>query len=360
MQGKLEATLAALIAIPSVSDDHESCRRIIEYVREQLNPLGLHMYAQLDKAHPWLIATTRATKSPKLLLVAHLDVVPASEDGQYELKKEGSRLYGRGVWDMKFAAAVYLELLKAHAGRLVEFDVGVLFTTDEEIGGYQGSAEALRQGWRTEVAFIPDGAKNWRIEQRAKGHCAHQLTAYGRNAHGSRPWEGENAIQKLIPVLHELQTIYPSDQQEGPTLSINIISGGEVSNQIPNEASAWLDFRAFDKLAIEEYEILLDRLANEYDLKIFESGFGRPLELDKANPHVIKYASTLEAIGITPTYQDSFGASDARWFNEHGIPCIVTSSHGGSSHAPNEWMLREDLSTFYNILEHFITHSNRD
>lgn len=360
MQDKLEDTLAKLVAIRSVSDDQEACRQVIEYVRDELEPLGLHITAEMDKPHPWLVATTQATKSPKILLAAHLDITPATEETQYEMRKDSARLYGRGVWDMKYAAAGYIEFLKAHKDQLAQFDVGVLFTTDEEIGGYQGAAEVLRQGWRADVVFIPDGSHSWYVEERAKGLYIAKICAPGKNSHGSRPWEGDNAVQKLIPVLHELQSLYPSEEKLGPTLSINMLSGGLAANQVPDEACAWADFRAFEQSEIEEYKTTLERLAAEYNLNITEVGAGAPLVLDKDHPLVRQYMQTLEAVGITPAYEKSYGGSDARWFAEYDIPCIVTNPHGGHAHGPDEWVNRQDLLTFYRILEHFIPQSARE
>lgn len=357
MQEQLENTLARLIAIPSESMDNVACREIIEYVRSELEPLGVHIGGDASSQHPWLIATTQPTKTPKILLVAHLDVVPAVEDSQYELRKDERKLYGRGVWDMKYAAAGFIELFKNQREQLPALDIGVLFTTDEEIGGYQGVREVLRQGWRTELAFIPDYGDEWRIEEKAKGLYSCKLFTEGRSAHGSRPWEGDNAVQKLIPVLHELQTMYSSADHLGPTLSINMLEGGEAMNQIADNASAWLDFRAFEVQEIAEYKALLQRLTKEYNFQYEETVTGHPLTLDKNHPLVKAYLSTLEAHGITPKYEKSFGATDGRWFAEYDIPCIVTGPHGFGAHGGEEWVARQDLVTFYHLLEHFVANN---
>lgn len=354
MDAQLEKTLAELVMIPSESMKRAACRAIIEYALERLQPLGMHITAELDVQHPWMIATTQPTKSPKILLVAHLDVVPANTPAQYELHKTDTRYYGRGVWDMKYAAAGFIEFAAAYADRLAELDFGILFTTDEEVGGFQGVREILRQGWRTELAFIPDFSDNWHIEEKAKGFTCTKLTASGKSTHGSRPWEGDNAIQKLIPVLHELQAMYPFGDKYGSTLSINMVSGGEAMNQVPDEASAWLDFRSFDMSEIEEFLQSIARISAEYDLKSEELASGRPLILDKQNHLVQRYAATLSQLGIKPTYQKSFGGTDGRWFAEFDIPCIVTGPHGGDSHGEQEWIERLDLQRLYSIVEHYI------
>lgn len=359
MQQQLEDTLAKLIAIPSASANTDACREIAEFVRGELEPLGLHITADIHSQHPWVMATTLATKAPKTLLVAHLDVVPAVDDRQYELRKEKDRLYGRGVWDMKYAAAVYLEFLKAHEDVLHDLDLGVLFTTDEEIGGYQGVAQVLREGWRTELAIIPDYGDDWRIEEGAKGIYGTKLCAMGKSAHGSTPWKGENAAQKLIPVLHELQTLYPSDDPLGPTLSINMLSGGQAMNQLPDEVCAWLDFRAFSEEEIAHHKTTLSRLAEEYGLSVEETVTGHPLTLDKEHPLVKQFMQSMAESGIKPVYEKSFGATDGRWFAAHDIPCIITGPHGKNAHGASEWIRRQDLLMFYDILDHFIKNNAR-
>lgn len=359
MQQQLENTLAKLVAFPSWSDNSEACRQIIGFVREELEPLGLHITAEIELKHPWLIATTQPTKEPKILLVAHLDVVPAIEESQYELHMDGDRVYGRGVWDMKYAAAGFIEFLKTNAATLHEFDLGVLFTTDEEIGGYQGVRQVLKEGWRTQLAFIPDYGDDWRIEENAKGLHTVKVCADGKSAHGSRPWEGENAIQKLIPVLHELQTLYPSADHYGPTISINIINGGEAINQIADSAYAVIDFRAFGMQELEDFRTVLDRFVIEKGITHEEVSMGHPLALDKENPLVRRYFETLEANGITLKFDKSFGGSDGRWFAEYDIPCIITGPHGEGAHGPTEWVKRQDLLTFYKILTHFVENNAR-
>ena len=72
-----------------------------------------------------------------------------------------------------------------------------MFTTDEELGGENGVGELLKHGWSAGLAVIPDGGENWQVESAAKGPLRAEIVCLaGRSAHGSRPWEGENAIAR--------------------------------------------------------------------------------------------------------------------------------------------------------------------
>src|SRR4051812_48266435 len=112
MQEALENRLASLVAIPSVSDDRLACQSIINLVYEELKSYDLFIDAHVDAKSPWLLATTRDTLTPDILLYAHLDVVPAPSHMFQMQKNAEGHLLGRGVFDMKVAAACYLEFLR--------------------------------------------------------------------------------------------------------------------------------------------------------------------------------------------------------------------------------------------------------
>ena len=84
-----------------------------------------------------------------LLLLSHIDVVPASRDGwrkpPFTAEVEANQLYGRGTLDMKGIAICQLEafLAVARARRTPERDVVFLATADEEAGGRMGVAWLL-------------------------------------------------------------------------------------------------------------------------------------------------------------------------------------------------------------------------
>ena len=110
------------------------------------------------------VMTTQSTSSPRIWLVAHLDVVPASTALFSPVVKDG-RMYGRGVYDIKMAIACYLRLMR----ELPHADIGMMITTDEEIGGMNGVHRLLEAGYRCDVALLPDGRFNWNLEKEAKG-----------------------------------------------------------------------------------------------------------------------------------------------------------------------------------------------
>lgn len=351
MQTRLEATLAKLIAIPSVTENTAACLEIIKFVREELEPFGLHITASNpDESHPWFYATTRDTLTPSVLLAAHLDVVPGPNE-IFTLRKDGNKLYGRGAYDMKLAAACYIEFLKEHWHELATLDIGLLFTTDEEIGG-DTMNDILATGLRPGAVFIPDGGGDWQIEARAKGFFGMSLHAIGKAAHGSRPWEGDNALHRIMDVTQILRSEYPFDGPDGTTLSITAITGGQAVNQIADTASALLDVRSFDGAALKNFELRVFELAAEYDITVRINQSGKPVIFDKQHPSVRPFLKALEELRGEPArFIDSYGGSDARYFALYDIPCIIIEPYGGGRHAEDEWLLADDLGEYYRLLE---------
>lgn len=351
MQTRLETTLAKLIAIPSVTENTAACSDIIDFVRQELAPLGLHITASSpDAPRPWFFATTRDTLEPSILLAAHLDVVPGS-DAAFTMRKEDGKLIGRGTYDMKLAAACYLEFVKAHANDLHQMDIGLLFTTDEEIGG-DSMNDILATGLRPGVVFIPDGGGDWHIEARAKGFFGMKLQAIGKAAHGSRPWEGDNALHRIMDVTQILRNEYPFEGPDGTTVSITSVTGGNAVNQIADTASALLDVRSFDAAALKNFELRVFELAAAHSITATINQSGSPVIFDKQHPSVRAFLKVLEELRGEPArYVDSYGGSDARYFALYGIPSIIIEPYGGGRHAEDEWLLASDLGEYYRLIE---------
>jgi len=357
MQANIENYLEELLRIPSVTENAEGCQAAIEYVKEKLAPYELYVTENRNTPNPWLIATTQPTKSVDILLAAHLDVVPGDAP-LFELQKDDKTLRGRGVYDMKLAAACYLELLREHHAELKELNIGLLFTTDEEDGGWCMTS-ILESGWRAGVVFLPDGGDNWQVEQRAKGLRRIELSASGRTAHGSRPWEGHNAIHELIAALSILRHEFPGTKPEESTLSVTMLDGGMAGGQLPAYAAATIDFRSFEVAELERFETTIAALStNNKRLSYTTIVEGAPLIFDK-NAAIMQsfYTAYKSVLGREVSYTDSYGASDARFFADYNIPCIIVEPTGGGRHAPTEWLKRDDIPVYYSLLREWLLSS---
>jgi succinyl-diaminopimelate desuccinylase len=342
--------LDRLIAIPSVSGIEPDSDQVITYCEEVLKKAGMHVKTFKDGGFSSLVATSRPdVKKPKLLLAAHLDVVPGDES-LFKLRREDGRLYGRGVLDMKFAGACFLQVATELADTLADYDFGIMLTTDEETSGEHGVKYLLEEGYGCEVCLLPDGANNWRVEAVAKGVWRVEVTAKGRSAHGAQPWLGDSAIDKLLAFLHEATTLIPAPGKHADTtMVVSMLQGGEAANQVPDSASATLDIRFLGIAVKQALESMLTTAAIAQDVEITTAMYARPVELDLTLSALQVWEEIIEKVRGQPNgdYALSFGASDARFFAEHNIPSIVTYPTGEGGHSDHEWIGEKDLYEFY-------------
>lgn len=351
---QLIAHLQTLTGFPTVTGDQATCKQCIDYLHDQLSPFGLHINTIQSGGYTSLIATTQPTTKPKLLLQAHIDVVPASREG-FLLKESDGKLYGRGVYDMKFAAAAYLALVEELGPNLAEYDFGIMFTSDEELGGRDGVGYLLDKGYGAEVCILPDSGNNWHIESSCNGGWWLALTARGKAAHGSRPWEGQNAIVSLLSGLHEIQALFADKSKDDCSLTISQVSGGTAVNQVPDQAEATLDIRFRTNPLFDELRSSITQIAKRYHLAMVSHEKMQATTVDLTENHTASYIAVAESVlGQKIKGCHSLGGSDARYLRQNGIPTIMMRPEGGGAHSDNEWVSKQGLSDFYKILKRYV------
>ncbi len=167
-------------------------------------------------------ARLKGGSQPALLLLSHMDVVPAdprfwSVDPFAATVKDGY-IWGRGTLDTKSLGIVELEAFLALHRAKVPLDRDVVFmaTADEEAGAAYGA------GWVVEhhpeafkgVGFVLNeggggsvdaGRQEFGIEVTQKVPYWFKLTSTGTPRHGSEP-PVASAVNRLIRALYRLQT----------------------------------------------------------------------------------------------------------------------------------------------------------
>jgi len=334
-----------LVAFPTVSGNQDANHQALEYIDHFLSERGLFVHRHEWGGHESLVATTQPTKNPRIMLAAHIDVVPAPPR-LFQLKERDGRFYGRGTCDMKFAIAAYLQLVDDLQEDLRLYDFGIMITTDEELGGRDGVKALLHEGYRAQAFVLPDGGDNWALEQAAKGLVWITATASGTSAHGSRPWEGQNAIEKMMLFLQAIQRELFAEQNDNTsTLNIGTIHGGSAVNQVADVCTVDIDMRPLNKA--EQAKILgrINELSDEYDVSCELRLNDQPIDIDMSDPYVVAYTASVEkAIGRPMETIKSNGGSDARYISAYDIPTLVGYPTGGGRHSNEEWI---DVASFY-------------
>ncbi len=341
--------LQQLISMSTTPNNPDVLTDCLAYIQQFALEHGWHCKSIDGQS---LIVSAKPGKKFTYMLQAHLDVVPG-DSAQFRVVKQQGRFYGRGTYDMKFAAACYLELM-ATLNKNTS-DVCFAFTTDEETSGH-GSAKLVQLGYSADVVVLPDGGQDWQMERAAKGGWAAELTIHGTPAHGSRPWEGKNPVETLLKLLPKIVKLNQNKAGK-TTVVVSMLHAGEASNQVPATARATLDCRFVDLKAYAKLRKKVESLASKAQATLETAFFVEPLINDLHGQYHAQFAESVSAITKLSklTGAQSLGASDARFYAAAGMPVILTRPPGGGAHSDSEWISQKGFFQFYQVLERFLT-----
>jgi acetylornithine deacetylase/succinyl-diaminopimelate desuccinylase-like protein len=157
--------------------------------------------------------------APRLLLLPHLDVVPATPDGwdvdPFAAEIADGFVWGRGTVDMlNLTAAMAVVFARYLRGELPPLpgDLILAAVADEENSGTLGARHLVEERWDlvaaeyllTEVAYPPIPGReglSYPVVVGEKGPFWTRLTARGTPGHGSLPYQTDNAIAPLSAAL---------------------------------------------------------------------------------------------------------------------------------------------------------------
>ncbi|MBI2664382.1 M20/M25/M40 family metallo-hydrolase [Candidatus Woesearchaeota archaeon] len=342
-----------MIRFETTADKPEEIRKCADYIMAYLRGHGIVVKKFEKNKKISIAATYRRTRSPKIFLNAHFDVVPASRR-LFSPKVKSGKLYGRGSEDCKVQVAVLMKIMKDMAA--LKPDIGIMLTSDEEVHGHDGVRYLLSEnGYSAEFAIVADGGDNFDIVTKHKGVLQVKLSAKGRSAHASRYWEGgENAIEKLIAAYSKVQKIFPklTKPEWKTTANLSKISGGDALNKVPDYAELYLDIRRTEKDAPQD---IMKKLQSIEGIQVEKVADADMLITNENNPYIRQLQKSAEKIlkRKVRTYHEH-GATDARYFCETGIPAVLFKTIGFGAHSENEHVVISSIEPYYNILADFI------
>jgi succinyl-diaminopimelate desuccinylase len=348
--------LAKLVSVRSITGDHAAASRAFDYIKGQL-PNEMDVKIHESGGYSSLTATSRpGSTNVKLWLVGHIDVVDA-KNSEFTLKEIDGKLFGRGAIDNKCAAAAFIDVCQQLGKDVSNYDFGIMLTSDEEAAGKNGTDHLVNElGYRGQVAFVPDSGTDWTIESKAKGVLHIKIEATGTTAHGAFPWEGDNAIDKLVKTLARIRRElkirghHVAKRHHLATMNIGTISGGKATNQVPDHAIAQVDIRLPEHEDLPAFRTVLARITElNPNIQITELGSASPVVLNPENPWFKNYIKILEHNNIKWDLRASCGTTDARFFAAVGIPTIVSQPHGGGIHGEDEWISKDGLQKLVSV-----------
>ncbi len=314
-----------------------------------------------------------------LVIYAHLDVVPAEgawdTDPFQAVQKEG-RIYGRGVSDCKGSIAALIAALRSLLKQgQPRYNLSVLLTTDEEVGGYSGLCYLADLGEvKGDMMLCMDGFCD-DVVIASNGIITWEATVHGRSAHSGSSFLGINAVERSIPVMQALMALKNEVQSRRsavpsssaleamgmkslkPMLNITMINGGVKENIVPDRCTLRGDRRVIPEEnmdeAMQELERALKPQEAQLDLK-FYPGYP-PMSVNPDHPWVSEVREAVQrGMSFYPRLSGAQGSLDQAYATEKtGIPtCVfgVGRQLESNIHGLNENVRVSDLMGFARFL----------
>lgn len=179
------------------------------------------------------------------LVLSHVDTVHPIGTAARDLpvRREGDRLYGPGVYDMKGGAYLALQAFVAAARAPRTTPMAFLFTPDEEIGSPTTRSLIEALGREASHVLVTEPARDGgRCVTARKGVGRFDVTIEGRPAHsGARHAEGRSAIREAAHQILAVEGM--TDYARGVTTTVGLVSGGTAANVVPQTARFSVDLR---------------------------------------------------------------------------------------------------------------------
>jgi len=339
--------IESLVAIESPSDDPTAVNKCGAELAGLLTALGGDVTRVSSSTAGDHLRASFGEGPDQILLLGHFDTVwPIGQLARMPLKRDGGRLYGPGVFDMK--AGIGLATLATRAllehRALTSTRIVMVWTTDEEVGSTTSRALIEAEAAKSDAVLVfepslPGGA----LKTSRKGVGQFELIATGVSAHaGLDPGKGVSAIRELarqILALDEIQAL--QDPANGVTITVGTVSGGTRANVVPAEARALIDARAVTRGDADRVQRAMRALTPQIpgaSLTV-TGGFDRPpLERTPAVVKLFEQAKAAAAeLGITLEEGSAGGGSDGNFTAALGVPTLDgVGAIGDGAHAIHE------------------------
>jgi glutamate carboxypeptidase len=315
---------------------------------------SIERQAGVDGYGDIVIATVPGRREgPGVLVLGHLDTVHmvGSLEGPLPFRREGDRIYGPGIYDMKggMFAATYALAQLLRAGEMPELPVTFMFISDEEVGSPSTRERIEAVASRHKYVLVPEPAKG-ETGMLVTGRFAFlrfTVTIDGKPAHaGSQLARGRSAIAEMARQIIAIEGL--TDRERGITYSVGVVNGGTFVNVVPIRCSAQV-------LAVAPFREAMDEIrTNMMALKphnpdctvTVEAGPVRPLfEPSEGTLDLYGKAEAIaQEIGFTPGHGQFGGGSDGNFTGALGLPTLDgLGLMGDGAHTHEEHVLYSSL-----------------
>ena len=354
LQKQLVQLARDLVMIPSSVDRPGDVERALELIRHHVDyipEIDVRLFESYG--YPSLVAMPKSSPLHcQVLLSAHIDVVAHTDDAVFHPEISGDRIIGPGAGDMKGQLAILIHLFTAAHRAFPGASLGLVVTSDEEIGGMHGLRYLLQDvGLRCDKAIVPDGGSLDRFPVEEKGILHMHARLKGSSSHAARPWLAVNALQRAARLIESLHSTFPlredhdGDHWYSTCAATMISSTNHAINRIPDDIEVGLDCRFTPPYTAEAIREKIEAMLEPEDsLKILISAAPTSLNPDE---RYLDIAS--DVLGRPVERVREPGGSDGRFFAELNIPVIMSRPHVGKLHDQDEWIDVPSMLIYYEI-----------
>ncbi len=299
-----------------------------------------------------------------VVLTGHIDTKPVSVGWEREPfggQREGERLYGHGIMDMKAACVAQIVALKAvmDAG----LDVGgTLYNASvcDHMGQQQGSIHFFKDV-RADMALLGE-LSDLQIFVGHRGRYYFDVTTIGRSAHTYLKHQAINAIAQAAAVVQEIDPIaympeIPAQTRDlfGPELYMvcGRIYGGLPPggpSMIPDECTIRIDTRPQPGVSLEETQGVIEAALQRLEER--DPEFRARLEVaDVKSPYLIGADSPVYHLihrAIEEVTGESREPRAASWLGDtasfgRDVPTVIYGPGREPVYMPNEYLDLADI-----------------
>ncbi len=237
-----------------------------------------------DKAA--IFATIGPNVPGGVLLSGHTDVVPVAGQAwtadPFTLRREGSRLIGRGAVDMKGFDAVCLAMIPVFKAARLKRPIHILLSYDEETTCV-GPLDAIARfgvDLPKPGAIIVGEPTSMKVADAHKGVTTYTTRVIGHEIHSARLHEGLSAVHIACRLVGELERIGdafraqgdPSGRFDPPYSSVHVgmICGGSARNIVARACEFHWEFRGLPSASPHAAKDALDAYAAELMARQFK------------------------------------------------------------------------------------------
>lgn len=320
---------------------------------------------------PNIVVTIPGEKNDyNIWVMAHLDVVPVGNlklwnTDPWRVTEKDGKIYGRGVEDNQqgLVSGVFAGLSFIKKNVKPAHTVKLLFMADEEVGSAYGMIWLLHNTKifkKNDIYLIPDGGdKNGEtIEIAEKNILWLKITVKGKQCHGSRPDQGNNACLAACDLSIRLNAMQNTFNKKNPLFSPDYstfqptmrFANVEGVNIIPGEDVFCMDCRILPCYTIsqvlKEVENQIAETEKLYKVKISYEILQKsesPATSENA-PVVTKLKDAIKAAhGNQARTIGIGGGTVGAELRREGMNCVVWSTMDELAHMPNEYCIVENI-----------------